>query len=103
MYEQTRGTTKPGGKIVISSLKPFADLSQIYRNFITSAKRKADIEQARNLLSNAGRIKVKEAHGVYEFFSEAALRKLLKTTGLTEVETFRSLGNQANVAVGLKR
>jgi len=94
---------KPGGKIVISSLKPFADLSQIYRNFISSAKRKVDIEQARNLLSNAGRIKVKEAHGVYEFFSEAALRKLLKATGLKEVETFRSLGNQANVAAGLKR
>ncbi len=93
---------KPGGRIVVSSLKPFADLSQVYRNFIKIAKDKSDIEEARKLLSNAGRIKVKEAHGVYEFFSEATLTDLLQSAGLSEIETYRSLGNQANVAVGLK-
>jgi SAM-dependent methyltransferase len=93
---------KPGGRIVITSLKPFADMSQVYRNFIKIAKCKSDIDEARKLLSNAGRIKVKEAHGVYEFFSEDALVKLMNVAGLSEIETFRSLGDQANVAVGLK-
>jgi len=93
---------KPGGRIVVTSLKPFADMSQVYRNFINIAKSKSDIYEARKLLSNAGRIKVKEAHGVYEFFSEDALVKLMNSTGLSEVETFRSLGDQANVVVGVK-
>ena len=93
---------KPGGRMVVSSLKPFADLSQVYRNFIKIAKCPSDIDEARKLLSNAGRIKVKEAHGVYEFFSEDALVKLMDSTGLSEIETFRSLGDQANVVVGIK-
>lgn len=92
---------KPGGKIVITSLKPFADLSQVYRNFIRSAK-KADIHEGWKLLGNAGRIRVKEAQGIYEFFSEDALRDLLSQAGVTDVETYRALGNQANVASGAK-
>ena len=93
---------KPGGRIVVTSLKPFADLSQVYRNFIKVAKNKAHLAEAQKLLSNAGRIKAKEAQGIYRFFSEEALTDLLKEAGVCEVETYRSLGNQANVAVGVK-
>ena len=93
---------KPGGRIVVTSLKPFADLSQVYRNFVKVAKDRADLTEARKLLSNAGRIKTKEAQGIYEFFSEEALRSLLKEANVSEIETYRSLGNQANVAVGVK-
>jgi SAM-dependent methyltransferase/esterase/lipase len=92
---------KPGGKIVITSLKPFADLSQVYRNFIRSA-RKAEIQEGWKLLNNAGRIKAKEANGIYEFFSEDALRDFLGQAGVSDVETYRALGNQANVASGTK-
>jgi SAM-dependent methyltransferase/pimeloyl-ACP methyl ester carboxylesterase len=94
---------KPEGKIVITSLKPFADLSQVYRNFVKVTKGRKDREEARKLLSNAGRIKAKEVEGVYEFFSEEALTDLLKNVGVHDIETYRSLGNQANVAVGLKK
>jgi len=93
---------KPGGRIVVTSLKPFADLSQVYRNFIKVAKNKAHLAEAQKLLSNAGRIKAKEAQGIYRFFSEEALTDFLKGAGVCEVETYRSLGNQANVAVGVK-
>jgi SAM-dependent methyltransferase/esterase/lipase len=93
---------KPGGRIVVTSLKPFADLSQVYRNFVKVAKSRADIAEAQKLLSNAGRIKAKEAQGVYQFFSEEALMDLLKEASVCEVETYRSLGNQANVVVGVK-
>jgi SAM-dependent methyltransferase len=92
-----------GGRIVVSSLKPFADLSQVYRNFIKVANKPSDIEEARKLLSNAGRIKVKEACGVYEFLSEATLVDFMKRVGLTEIESYQSLGNQANVVVGSKK
>jgi len=94
---------KNEGTIVVTSLKPFADLSQIYRNFIKTAKSKTDIEEGRKLLSNAGRVKSKQAQGLYQFFSEEVLTNMLKEAGLHDVETYRSLGNQANVAIGTKK
>lgn len=93
---------KSGGRIVVASLKPFADLSEVYRNFIRVADTPLQIEEARKLLSNAGRVKAKEAEGIYSFFSEEELTDLLKEAGIVEIETYRSFGNQANVAVGLK-
>jgi SAM-dependent methyltransferase/esterase/lipase len=93
---------KSKGRIVLTSLKPFADLSQIYRNFIEVAETEREIEEARRLLSNAGRVMAKEAEGIYRFFSEEELADLLRDAGLSEVETYRSFGNQANVAVGVR-
>jgi hypothetical protein len=43
----------------------------------------------------------KEAEGIYRFFTEEELADLLKEAGLTDIETFRAFGNQANVAVGV--
>src|SRR5581483_3780435 len=92
---------KPNGRIVITSLKPFADLSQVYRNYISVAEEPGQIEEARKLLSNAGKVMAKEAEGVYRFFTEEELADLLKEAGLTDIETFRAFGNQANVAFGV--
>ena len=93
---------KPKGRMVITSLKPFADLSEVYRNFVRVAESRREIEEARVLLNNAGRVKAKEAEGIYHFFSEEEMTDLLKEAGMREVETFRSFRNQANVAVGVK-
>lgn len=93
---------KPKGRIVMTSLKPFADLSEVYRNFVEVTTSKEAISEAQKLLSNAGRIKLKEAKGIYEFFSEESLSDMLKAAGIRDVETFRSFGNQANVAMGTK-
>jgi ubiquinone/menaquinone biosynthesis C-methylase UbiE len=93
---------KPKGRIVVTSLKPFADLSEIYRNFLRVAETKQEIEEAYKLLSNAGRVKAKEAEGIYHFFSEEELTDILRTAGAREIETYRSFGNQANIAVGAK-
>lgn len=93
---------KRGGRIAITSLKPFADLSEVYRNFVAVAETDREVEEARRLLSNAGRVMAKEAEGIYRFFSEEELTDLLRAAGISEVETYRSFGNQANVAVGIK-
>jgi len=93
---------KPRGKIVVSSLKPFADLSQVYRNFVEVTENNQAITEAQKLLNNAGRIKLKESSGLYEFYSEEGLFNLLRRADVREIETFRSFGNQANVAVGTK-
>jgi SAM-dependent methyltransferase len=93
---------QPGGKIVVTSLKPYPDLSQIYRNFIREAETEQDIVEARRLLSSAGRIRQKEGEGHYSFYSEKELVALMVAIGGENVEAHRSFGNQANVVVATK-
>ena len=93
---------KRNGKVVISSLKPNADLSEVYRNFISVSNSPAEIEEGRKLLSNAGMIKLKEAVGVYHFYSEKELKNAMRKAGFFRVKSFRSFGDQANVVVGSK-
>lgn len=88
---------KFGGKMVITSLKPNADLSQVYQDFVDKAKSPKDIEKAIGLLNNAGLIKQKEGDGHYRFFSRKELIKLMDIIGGRKVESFRSLGNQVNM------
>ncbi len=93
---------KPGGRIVISSLKPFADLSEVYRHFISISKNEQEIMAARKLLSEAGKIKQKEGMGHYRFFGDKDIKLILLAAGAKKIKVFRSLGNQATVAVGIK-
>jgi SAM-dependent methyltransferase/esterase/lipase len=93
---------RPGGKLVVSSLKPNPDLSEIYRNFVAVAENEEEVEEARKLLSNAGVIKVKEIRGLYYFYSEGELRRLFRRCELRQVRVLRSFGNQANVIIGRK-
>jgi len=93
---------KVGGKIVLTSLKPNADLSSIYRDYIKVSRTEREIEQARLVLNNAGMIKHKEAEGYYQFFTQDELQDLLLEVNLTNIRSFRSFGDQANVVVAEK-
>jgi ubiquinone/menaquinone biosynthesis C-methylase UbiE len=102
MLKELWRVLRPGGKVVISSLKPNADLSEIYRNFISSTEDPLEIEEGRQLLNNAGLIKVKEAAGIYHFYSEKELRDVARKAGFHRAKIFRSFGNQANLVVAYK-
>ncbi|MFQ5976307.1 MAG: methyltransferase domain-containing protein, partial [Candidatus Hydrothermarchaeales archaeon] len=95
-------TLRIGGRIVVTSIKPYADLSQIYRDFIQVSRSPEELEQARLVLNNVAMIKHKEAEGYYQFFSEDELYNLLIEVGANNIQTFRSFGDQANVAVADK-
>ncbi len=93
---------KPEGKIIVTSLKPHADISEIYRNFIERKRSKKEIQEARRLLTSAGKIKQKEKCGYYNFFREGELIKLLKEANLKNVECYKTFGNQANLVIATK-
>ena len=88
---------KRRGKVVITSLKPLNDLSQIYCNFLDKTVNKRDIEEAKKLFTESGKIKYKEDMGHYKFFSEEELKSLIAGVRGKRVKTYRSFGNQANV------
>lgn len=86
---------KRGGRMVISSMKPYADLSQIYRNFVDETVNQEELDEARKLLSAAGRIKQKESAGFYQFFSEEELSELPRN--VKNMKVIRAFSNQANI------
>ncbi|WP_169305350.1 alpha/beta fold hydrolase [Coraliomargarita akajimensis] len=88
---------KPGGVVVVSSMKPFCDLSVIYKDVVNEAGSTETLDDARNLLSAAGAIKLKEEEGHYTFYQRSELESLMKAAGFGRVQSYRSFGDQANV------
>jgi len=88
---------RPGGVLVVSSMKPNCDLSLIYRDSISAQLTAEDLEAGRNLLRAAGKIKLKEEIGYYTFFSQAELAGLVMDLGFNVLESHLSLGEQAVV------
>ena len=93
---------KPGGRIVVTSMKPFADLSELYRRYVEKHAGAAEVESARDLLRAAGKIKVKEEQGYYTFFSTEELTEVMLSLGFRNPSGQMSFGNQASVVVAEK-
>lgn len=101
---------KPGGTIAITSLKPDADISQIYYRFLEKIKKKysgaeqeAMLDRARQLFNEAiGWIEVEEESGRFHYFSEEELRQMLAENGITDIAITSSFGGQGLIASGKK-
>jgi ubiquinone/menaquinone biosynthesis C-methylase UbiE len=93
---------KPGGKLVVTSLKPDPDLSVIFDQFAKKTSGQ-ELDAARALLNNAGGIRYREAQGQFRFFAEEELTNLLNASGFVNVRTSAVLANQAVMAAGEKR
>lgn len=102
ILERLFGLLKENGRIVVSSLKPYCDLSQIYRNFLDEVDGVEEIEEARKLLSAAGKIKLKEMNGQYKFFTAQELILLLKKIGGKNISHQHSLAGQVILAAAEK-
>src|SRR5690606_33308811 len=64
---------RKGGKIIVSSMKPYCDLSVIYKDVVDEARGEETLQSARDLLSAAGSIKMKEEEGHYKFYEKEEL------------------------------
>lgn len=92
----------PQGRLVISNLKPYADLSAIYRSFVETAHTVEEVEEGRRLLDNSGKIKAREGDGVFHFFHQAELDALLRAAGVAHPRVYSTFGDQALIAVAEK-
>ena len=93
---------KPQGSLVISNLKPYADLSAIYRSFVETAQTPDQIEEGRRLLDNSGRIKEREGEGIFHFLHQGELDRLLRAAGASYPRVYSTFGNQALIAAAEK-
>ena len=92
----------PEGRLVLSNLKPYADLSAIYRSFVDTARTPDQVEEGRRLLDNSGKIKEREGEGTFHFLHAAELESLLRAAGASHPRVYSTFGNQALIAVAEK-
>lgn len=92
----------PHGRLVVTNLKPQADLSQIFRNFVQVTERPEEVEEARQLLNNSGKIKQGESEGIFRFFERQEFAMLLLSCGAHNLRTYSTFANQAYIAVAEK-
>jgi SAM-dependent methyltransferase/pimeloyl-ACP methyl ester carboxylesterase len=93
---------KPGGRILVTSMKPAADLSAVFENYVAASSGPEDIEEARRLLSNAGFIRHKESEGHFHFYSMEEMQRLLSEAGFCNLQCYLGFADQVNIVTGEK-
>ncbi len=89
----------PGGRMVLSNLKPNGDFSGIYQNLINQAKEHAQKAEARELLNNYGKIRQAEKEGQFRFFDQTEWEKALDSLGCVHAGVYPAFANQAYVII----
>jgi SAM-dependent methyltransferase/alpha-beta hydrolase superfamily lysophospholipase len=92
----------PGGRLIVTNLKPQSDLTQVYRNFFNMARQQEEVDEARELLNNSGKIKQGEGDGIFHFFDQKELAQLLVLAGTSPPRLYSTLCNQAYLVVAEK-
>jgi ubiquinone/menaquinone biosynthesis C-methylase UbiE len=89
----------PGGRMVISNLKPNGDFSGIYQSLVSSAALPQQREEARDLLNNYGKIRQAEKEGQFCFFDRTQWESLVATLGCTNAGVYSTFAGQAYLIV----
>ncbi len=89
----------PGGRMVISNLKPNGDFSGIYQSLVSNAALPQQREEARDLLNNYGKIRQAEKEGQFCFFDRTQWESIIVTFGRTNARIFSTFAGQAYLIV----
>jgi len=106
---------KPGGRLLVSSMKPDSDVSLIFTDYIYKIK-KFDMEDteikdqemnliaARAMLNEAASLFELEEDGYFKFYSEIELVSMFKNAGFENIKVMSSFGKpgQAVIITGEK-
>ncbi len=92
----------PGGKLILTSLKPHADFTRLYKSLAANSQHDQALGMGKRLLRNWGTIAEAERNGNMRVFHRHELSNLLKVSGATKPRVYPTLANQAYVAVAEK-
>ncbi|MGB0911482.1 MAG: methyltransferase domain-containing protein [Nitrospirales bacterium] len=93
----------PGGALVLTNLKPNSDLSRIFSNFVQETSNAQEIEEARQLLNNSGKIREAEGEGLFCFPDAEELKELISSASDGgETRIFSTFANQAYIVAVTK-
>ncbi len=89
----------PGGRLVLTNLKPNGDFSGIYQNLVSHAGETDQKVEARNLLNNYGKIRQAEKEGQFRFFDQAEWMTCLDSIDGLYTGVYPTFANQAYLIV----
>ena len=89
----------PGGRMVLSNLKPNGDFSGIYQNLVSHAGESKQKAEARNLLNNYGKIRQAEKEGQFRFFDQTEWMTCLDSIDGLHTGVYPTFANQAYLIV----
>ena len=89
----------PGGRMVISNLKPNGDFSGIYQSLVNNSALPQQRAEARNLLNNYGKIRQAEKEGQFCFFDRKQWESIVATLRCTNAGVFSTFAGQAYLIV----
>ena len=89
----------PGGRMVISNLKPNGDFSGIYHNLVENAGQPEHRKEARRLLHNYGKIRQAEKEDQFRFFDSSEWQAILQSLGCLSAGVYPTFANQAYLVV----
>lgn len=89
----------PGGRMVISNLKPNGDFSGIYQNLVSHAGQQEQKAEARELLNNYGKIRQAEKEGQFRFFDQTEWMNALDSLDCVHAGVYPTFANQAYLIV----
>lgn len=93
----------PGGRLVLSSMRPDSDVSMIFTDYIRSV-RSSDpgsetISAAREMLNEAASLFELEEEGYFRFYSARELEDLCASVGFRDVRSRQSLGDPPQATI----
>jgi ubiquinone/menaquinone biosynthesis C-methylase UbiE/pimeloyl-ACP methyl ester carboxylesterase len=107
---------KPGGILLVSSMRPDCDISVMFTNYIDHVQTEDCHEQgwegdtegvkgARDMLNEAASLVELEEAGYFRFYTCEELKELLSGVGFKDISLLRGMGKpaQANIAIAKKR
>ena len=89
----------PGGRMVLSNLKPNGDFSGIYQNLVNHTSESKQKIEARNLLHNYGKIRQAEKEGQFRFFDKSEWMQCLDSIGARYTAVYPTFANQAYLII----
>lgn len=86
----------PGGRLVVSTMRPDSDVSTIFTDYIRSTRtavaHEEEVNAAREMLNEAASLFELEEEGYFRFFSEEELCELCASVGFSDIRAHSSLG-----------
>ncbi|MGA2379192.1 MAG: PilZ domain-containing protein [Spirochaetia bacterium] len=97
---------RPGGTLLVSSMKPDSDISIMFTNYIRKVQNdEGGVDGARAMLNEAASLFELEEDGFFRFYTLEELKNMLSGAGFAEITVLPSMGSppQAHIAIAKKR
>lgn len=111
LLKELRRILVPGGIVVASTLRPDADISQIFQDGLAELRDTPDLDArlgservdlhraARNFLNEAAKLLEYEEEGSFEFWDESSFKDLFRRAGYLEITAWRAFGSPPQAVV----